>query len=265
MGVPVPAHLPRRLVDEARARLAANRPKTLKHEAREWELRGLVRCSCGWKMGTHTARSSGNGKTYSYYTCNGRRQRGKASSCQQRAVPAEGLEQRVWEAVERLLGRPEVLVAALDRRIEREKNANGNPEREAAAWARRIEDVERQRERAQDAYLAGAFTVEELTAKLAVLDGQRGTAERELAACRKRGGKVTELELARDALLDRRPLMRTAVGDDERRAEAPEEKREVYRLHQLEVKISEDGKPVVTGLFGERPLCDTETPSSPAS
>jgi site-specific DNA recombinase len=259
VGVPVPAHLPRRLVDEARARLAANRPKTLKHEAREWELRGLVRCSCGWKMGTHTARSSGYGKTYSYYTCNGRRQRGKASSCQQRAVPAEGLEQRVWEAVESLLGRPEELVAALDRRIEREKNANGNPEREAAAWARRIEDVERQRERAQDAYLAGAFTVEELTAKLAALDGQRGTAEKELAACRKRGGKVAELERARDALLNRRPLLFTAVGDDERRAQAPEERREVYREHRIEVKIGADGEPVVTGLFGEQTLCDTET------
>jgi hypothetical protein len=170
-----------------------------------------------------------------------------------------GLEQRVWEAVESLLGRPEELVAALDRRIEREKNANGNPEREAAAWARRIENVERQRERAQDAYLAGAFTVEELTAKLAALNGQRGTAEKELATCRKRGGKVAELGAARDALLNRRPLLFTAVGEDERRAQAPEERREVYREHRIEVKIGADGEPVVTGLFGEQTLCDTET------
>ena len=125
--------------------------------------------------------------------------------------------------------------------------------------------MERQRDRAQDGYLAGAFELDELRAKLSALDGQRDTAERELAACRKRGGKVTELEAARDALLNRQPLLFTAVGDDERRAQAPEERREVYREHRIEVKIGADGEPVVTGLFGEQTLCDTETLSSPAS
>lgn len=265
VGVPVPAHLPRRLVDAASAMLAANRPKKLKHEAREWELRGLVRCSCGWKMGTHTARSSGNGKAYSYYTCNNRRQNGRACDCTQRAVPAQKLEAMVWEAVEGLLGKPGELVAALDRRIEREKDANGDPEREAAAWARRIDDLERQRDRAQDGYLAGAFEVAELKAKLAALDGQRHTAEKELAACRKRGGKVTELELTRDALLNRRPLLLTAVGDDERRAQTPEEKRGVYREHRVEVGVTPDGGIILDGVFGEKVLCDTKTLPSPAS
>jgi site-specific DNA recombinase len=86
VGVPIPSHLPRQLVDEARAMLKANRPKTLKHPAREWELRGILRCSCGWKMQTHTARRASNGKTYSYYTCNQRRQYGKACGCTHRGL-----------------------------------------------------------------------------------------------------------------------------------------------------------------------------------
>jgi site-specific DNA recombinase len=62
-AVPVPADLPRGLVDRARSALAASRAPERKRLAREWELRGLLRCACGWKMTTHTATSRGNGAT----------------------------------------------------------------------------------------------------------------------------------------------------------------------------------------------------------
>jgi hypothetical protein len=56
----VPAHLPR---------MAVSRAPERKRLARKWELRGLLRCSCGWKMTTHTATSRGNGADYHYYVC----------------------------------------------------------------------------------------------------------------------------------------------------------------------------------------------------
>jgi hypothetical protein len=54
--IPVPACLPRELVDRARAAFEANIGSERKRLARPWELRGLMRCSCGRKMGTHTIR-----------------------------------------------------------------------------------------------------------------------------------------------------------------------------------------------------------------
>lgn len=77
-AVPVPAYLPRGLVDQARATLAANRPPERKRLARQWELRGLLRCSCGWRMSTHTTSSSGRDTDYHYYVCKQRKRRKQA-------------------------------------------------------------------------------------------------------------------------------------------------------------------------------------------
>ena len=266
VGVPVPAPLPRRLVDEARAMLAANRPKALKHEAREWELRGLVRCSCGWKMGTHTARSSGNGKAYSYFTCNNRRQNGKASSCTQRAIPAEGLEGLVWGRVERLLSRPEELIAGLDRMIERERlRTGGDPDEEARRWHRRLQELDEQRGRSQDLAIEGMLDREELRVRLERIEGQRKMAEKELELTRHRGQRVRELEDLKARWADGTPMMFEYVEGADHRSATPEEKRRVYRHHRVEVNIGEDGFPVLTGTFGEQVLCNNETLSSPAS
>lgn len=52
LAIPVPAsdRLPRDLVDLARATMEANRGSERKRLARAWELRGIMRCSCGTKM-----------------------------------------------------------------------------------------------------------------------------------------------------------------------------------------------------------------------
>jgi site-specific DNA recombinase len=68
IAVPVPAFLPRALVDRARKALEENsRSFERKNLARGWELRGLVRCSCGSKMRTATTKS-GDKLGYHYYT-----------------------------------------------------------------------------------------------------------------------------------------------------------------------------------------------------
>jgi site-specific DNA recombinase len=56
IATPVPAFLPRELVERARAAIAAPRPQERRNLARGWELRGLMRCpSCGAAMTSHTA------------------------------------------------------------------------------------------------------------------------------------------------------------------------------------------------------------------
>src|SRR5215211_7172442 len=83
-AVPVPAYLPRRLVDQVRTALAASRPPERKRLARQWELRGLLRCSCGWKMTTHTATSRGNGPTTITTIANSARSAGRHATARKR-------------------------------------------------------------------------------------------------------------------------------------------------------------------------------------
>ena len=49
--MPVPAYLPRSLVETARTTLTTTKGSERKYLAREWELRGLLRCSCGGRIG----------------------------------------------------------------------------------------------------------------------------------------------------------------------------------------------------------------------
>ena len=47
------------------APVGSGRARERKHLAREWELRGMMRCGCGRKMGTRTAESKG--RLFHYY------------------------------------------------------------------------------------------------------------------------------------------------------------------------------------------------------
>jgi site-specific DNA recombinase len=64
VAVPVPAYLDGDLVNRARTMIAMNKGSERKHLAREWELRGLMRCSCGATMVTHSTHPHGR---YTYH------------------------------------------------------------------------------------------------------------------------------------------------------------------------------------------------------
>src|SRR5215213_9238958 len=88
IAVPVPAALPRGLVETARGTLVAKKGTERKYLARDWELRGLLQCSCGGRMGTQTTKPRGGETTYHYYACNRRRQLRKMCECAQRSLSA---------------------------------------------------------------------------------------------------------------------------------------------------------------------------------
>jgi hypothetical protein len=50
IAVPVPAYLPRKLVDHARLMIESRTGLERKHQARQWELKGVLRCLCGQNM-----------------------------------------------------------------------------------------------------------------------------------------------------------------------------------------------------------------------
>jgi site-specific DNA recombinase len=251
-AVPVPAHLPRVLVDQARAVMAASRAPERKRLARKWELRGLLRCSCGWKMTTHTATSRGNGADYHYYVCNQRKDRGRECDCRQRAVRAIEVERVVWTFVSNLLREPATIRVGMERLIEEERTSQAqNPERELKVWVQKIADCAQRRSAYQDQHAAGLMSLEELGSKLRDLDTTRRIAERELATLKDHRRRVQDLEQDRDALLESMAEMVPEALD----SLTGEEKSRTYRMLRLEVT------PTTEGYDVSGALCTSVTPS----
>jgi hypothetical protein len=243
IAVPVPAYLPRPLVERARVLMAARRPPERKHLARHWELRGLLRCGCGVLMGTHTTTS--NEKPYHYYKCF-RRSDYKRGICEQKSLRAERVETSVWEFVSSLLKDPERIRAGMDRLIEQERNTRRvDPEREAQAWAETIDKCVRLRNAYQDQQASGLMTLEELGAKLKDLDETRSHAESELRALKDSQAQLEELEADRDALLE------SISGEIPESLDSldGEERNTVYRMLRLEVMPTPEGRYELTGAF----------------
>jgi len=247
IAVPVPAYLPRSLVEQARVLMAAHRPPERKHLARHWELRGLLRCGCGVLMGTHT--TTANEKPYHYYKCF-RRSDYKRGICEQKSLRAERVEASVWEFVSSLLKDPERIRAGMDRLIEQERNTRrGDPEREAQVWAETITKCARLRNAYQDQQAAGLMTLEELGSKLKDLDETRLHAERELRALKDSQTRVEELVADRDALLE---SVSDRIPEDLDKLSG-EERNTIYRMLQLELTPTPEGLYRLTGAF-----CTTE-------
>ena len=254
IAVPVPAsdRLPRDLVDTARQMMAAHRAPQRKHLAREWELRGVLRCSCGVLMGTHT--TTVNGKTYHYYKCF-KANDSKRGICNQRAIRAERVEPVIWRWFAGESKDPERIRESFDALIEHERSlmSRGDPEAQAQAWAEQIAECARLRAAYQDQQAAGLMTLEELGLKLAELEERRLSAERALADVRDAKERIEALENERDALIAayaaRMPEDLENLTGEERNTE--------YRRFEIEVtppaspgdSSSEAGGYKATGVF----------------
>jgi site-specific DNA recombinase len=240
IAVPVPASLPHKLVNQARFLTSSRKGYERKYEAREWQLKGLMRCSCGQNMQTWTA----HGGKYSYYRCK-RATRNGSDACPQKAVRVERVEPLVWDFVSDLLTDPERIRVGMEQLIEQERaTRNDDLTDETEVWAEKIAECDRLRSAYQDQQAAGLMTMEELSSKLMELEDMRKTAKRELAALETHRQQVEELEKDRDALLKSMSgLVPEALNDC-----ASEEKNRLYRILRLEVTPCGEGYKV-SGAF----------------
>jgi hypothetical protein len=247
LAIPVPAsdRLPRDLVDLARATMDANQGSERKRLAREWEFRGVMRCSCGTKLKTKTMMPEGRGP-YHYYICMRRFELRGMCSCTQKAIRAVDAEEAVWEFISRLLKDPERIRLGMECLIDEERAAanRGDPESTAKAWADKAAECARLRAAYQDQQAAGLMTLEELGSKLSELDDIRRHAERELSALQDHQERVEQLEADRDALV--KEMAETAPdGLDGLTAE---ERNKVYRMLRLEVTPTPEGYSITGAL-----------------
>jgi site-specific DNA recombinase len=257
VAVPVPVYLDRELVDRARTLTAANKVSERKHLTREWELRGLMRCSCGLKMATQTTRANAARacRPYHYYRCSRSKDYG-TNICPQKGVPVKRVEPPVWDFVSSLLGDPERITAGMEALIDQEREAGGRRSaEELTSWTEKMEECDRLRSAYQDQQALGLMTLEELGSKLKSLEETRRLAQAELATLEAREERVKKLEKDRDALLEswagRIPVALEDLAGGERNR--------VYQMLRLEVTPAPEGGFEVTGALGGVLHSETDT------
>ncbi|MDP9457485.1 MAG: recombinase family protein [Actinomycetota bacterium] len=251
VAVPVPARIPRAVVNAARERIETGGPAERKYLTREWELRGLMRCSCGATMRTQTTRPKD--KYYHYYACSRRRKLRKMCNCRQPNVQASAVEPIVWEFVRGLLQDPERIRRGMDKMIALEREtANGSPDREAVMWSEKLAEAERKRARYQEMAAESLITFDELRAKLADLQETSEMARRELEGIETRKERAEQLERDRDALL----TFSASFVPEALESLSGEERNRIYRLLRLEITPQGD-KYLVQGVFCTERLSPT--------
>jgi len=105
--------------EAAQAKLKRNREMSPRHSKRQYLLRGHIRCRhCGRSYYGDT-KQSGHGvgrHVYRVYRCSGKMKTVTPVRCTNRLHRAEKLETAVWEQVEEMLLRPDMVIAGLESR-----------------------------------------------------------------------------------------------------------------------------------------------------
>jgi site-specific DNA recombinase len=156
--VAVPAMIKEEEFAQVQQRLLSNQQQAMRSTQHEYLLRGLV--SCGVCQLSCTGRQRSYGETrYRYYVCRGKQNpvgSCREERCPARFIPAEPLDQLVWEDLCQLLQEP----ARITQALERAQSGAWVPEelRRRQETLRGVrESLERQRERLLEAYLAEAI------------------------------------------------------------------------------------------------------------
>jgi septal ring factor EnvC (AmiA/AmiB activator) len=118
-----------------------------------------------------------------------------------------------------------------------------DPDREMAAYARRVAEVERKRAAFQDMVAEGLISFGELRAKLAGLDDVRGAAEAEVEKLRGARERLEFLEQERDYVLGELARVSNGAGEDM----TPDDRAAQYRGMNLKALAYREGNVELTG------------------
>ncbi|MCS6888651.1 MAG: recombinase family protein [Chloroflexus sp.] len=231
MSVSVPALVDESLWREANARLDENKRNACQVVKRIYPLRGRVRCaSCNGPC--HGNRI---GHRYAYYVCQSYDRQASRQCARKAYANAERLEAEVWQWVQEHVLDEERLITAIDQANASEAHQRAELERERAAFARQVAEVEQRIARLIEAFTTGVLSLDDFTAFKRRFDEQKAGAQQELA-------RVDRM-LADDAArrIDREGLLATAraVRASLTAGIMPEDQMRVYAA--LDVQVVTDG------------------------
>lgn len=186
---PAPALVDRQTWERAQAAMIANRRLSKQPAARDYPMRGLIRCAnCG---GSYVGATYANHRRYRCSSGTGRAKNLEGGRCSGKQIPADWIEGEVWSYCAEFIRNPgEALNEARRAMRERMATASGFDERRRAALAQ-LAEKESERERVLTLYRKGKISDEE--------------AERELDAVAREAGHLRaalESLRAQEALID---------------------------------------------------------------
>jgi site-specific DNA recombinase len=241
--------IPLEWVDSARTAIAGYRSSS-KLGGRFWELSGaLMRCGvCKRAMEPvdryYRTRSGKNG-VICYYRCREANRR-KETCPNNKSIRSDKAHPDVWDLVAGLLSDPERLRKGLDAIIEEQRGSlRGDPEGEARTWLERLAALDRKRSGYLDLAAEGIMDRDELRAKLAELQEDRETAEREIAAIEGRREQLQQMERDRETVMEHYAGTVPEALDDL----SPEERHQIYKMLRLEVLAYPDKSLEVSGAI----------------
>jgi hypothetical protein len=217
--------------------MGTRKARERKHEARPWELRGIVRCGrCGSSITVKTTKP--NKRTYHYYVCEKRLKLGKMSECTQASLPAQEIEGEVWAYISGLLREPERLVSRMEALAEQERaTEDGGVSTRMKELGRELDAIDAKRKRWLDMAASGFLDFDELETRLGELEQGRGRAEEEVRALHGSRARLERLAANKESVLEGMAEMASVALE---RA-TPEDRRKLYNMLQLRVTTSEDG------------------------
>src|SRR5262249_13969216 len=119
-----------------------------------------------------------------------------------RSVPARALEPAVWEAVERVLHNPALIMAELERQRAGTSAQQTDLDRERHHYTRQLAQCDKELKRWEAAYLGEAIDLADFKAKKAEVDARRASAEQELARLDDQQRLIEQAELETTSLLE---------------------------------------------------------------
>jgi site-specific DNA recombinase len=241
--------IPLEWVDAARTTIAGYRSPS-KLGGRFWELSGaLMRCGvCKRAMepvDRYYRTRSGKKGVICYYRCREANRR-KETCPNNKSIRSDKAHPDVWELVSGLLSDPERLRKGLDAMIEEQRGSlRGDPEGEARTWLERLAALDRKRSGYLDLAAEGIMDRDELRLKLAELQEDRETAEREIAAIEDRREQLEQMERDRETVMEHYAGTVPEALDDL----SPEEHHKIYKMLRLEVLAYPDKSLEVSGAI----------------
>ncbi|MDH3604532.1 MAG: recombinase family protein, partial [Candidatus Tectomicrobia bacterium] len=181
----VPALVEEATWQQVQKQLKQNRRLPKSNATRDYPLRGLVTCvNCGaYFVGTTIPRR--NGKRDHYYRCGSSYKRthhnGK-SLCQAKSIPAEQLENMVWNGCHQLISSPEAALEALQQQLDSRLSETSNVQRERERLSQALLVKDQEKERILTVFRRGRINIDELEHHLEAIHREEADLKQRLGA-----------------------------------------------------------------------------------
>jgi site-specific DNA recombinase len=171
---PAPALVSAELWERVQKQLAHNRTMSVKPASRPYLLRGLITCeACGQHYSGATA--TPNGRTHAYYRCNAQSAASRldpAQRCIGKALPADWLEQTVWDDCRYWIFHPGEAIAEAEQALQARAEQNAGLDHERQALLRHMAEKDAERERILTLYRRNRLSITEVEHQLDAIAGE---------------------------------------------------------------------------------------------